>query len=227
MAGDVFASGNPQRSMSQENPVGLVLARGWWIIALAAIAAAVAVGAVSWVQERPFVARSSVVIGQGGGGLRPESADAINALSGTIRDLLRSERVAADVARVQRVPGGADRVLANLRATTSDRSAVVVATYRDRDEALAVRILGEVNRVFLRAVNQRLRLAGSATDARPQPDALTVSVLDPPRSTGRAPRELVGPLAVGLVIGLAAGVLLAAAAAWLRSGLARRRHRRA
>lgn len=194
---------------------GAAFGRAWWLVALAVIIAAVGFGAVAFGQSQPFEARASLIIGQGGGGLRLDSANAVNTLSGTVRDLLRSESVAEDVARVQRVPGGTDQVLGRLSAAVSDESAVVVLNYRDDDEQVAVRVLGEVVRAFLRAVNQRLGLSDATEGASANTDVLTVSVLDSPRSTGRAPHDLVRPAAAGAAVGLVLGLALAALWAWL------------
>lgn len=201
------------------NSFGAAYARAWWLVGLAVITVAVGFGAFALGQPRPFEARASLIVGQGGGGLRPDSANAVNTLSGTVRDLLRSDSVAEDVARAQRVPGGTDHVLDRLSASVSNESAIVVLNYRDDDEQVAVRVLEEVVTVFLRTVNQRLGLSDATPGASPNPDVLTVSLLDSPRSTGRASHELVRPAAAGAAVGLVLGLALAALLA--RSSAAR------
>lgn len=212
------------RSEPREHRVLRALRRSWWIVAWTTLVALAAGVAPILIDQPEYRARTSFIVGQDNVILRPDLGDSINAFTGTVRDLLHSDLVATSVIRERKLGVDPSTFLGRFSVATRDNSAVVVATYTDRNEQGAVDVLETTNDVFLDVVHERFGDTSTGTSGSdPVDQQVSVAVLDPPRAVGR----VTGPQIRAAVLAVLAGVVVGIALAVLREiVMDRRRHRR-
>jgi tyrosine-protein kinase len=194
-------------------------------------AALAAAAAVTFTQPNVYRASATIVVGQGGGLIPPQSGTNVQPLTQTMASLLKDYSVASKTIRGLHLNMTPEDLLKNLNVSTTPDNAVLHVSYDSKSPSEALRILNRVGVVFARSAKQI---------GRPTPTTPAAPTTTPGTSTGgtgvtatfirrsaHASSTPVSPrpvqtLVFAGVIGLALGIVLAL----LRDALDERIHRR-
>ena len=192
-----------------------VLRRQWWVIVLTTVVALAV--AVFYVQSSTpvYSASSKVVVGQGESLFNPALSVDDTAVTSTISSLLESNVVAETAIKQLGLHTTPTALLSNLGVSAQPTGAVIDVSYDDTDQARAVKVLGTLGTVFTNLVNTELasksktsssQTAVGGTIAQP----VSAVVFDPAHpDPGQVSPHKVRTLAIALVLGLVAGLILA------------------
>jgi capsular polysaccharide biosynthesis protein/Mrp family chromosome partitioning ATPase len=186
----------------------MVLRRQWWV---ALVVTAVALAAAILYVERAtpvYSASMKVVVGQGQTLATPSQAVDIQSYTQTITDLLQSQVVARQTIQRLGLNENATTLLASLGVSAGPNTSVIDVTYDDTNQPRAVRILSTLGGIFTSLVNSEL--GSKAQNSAQAAQAISVVVFDPAHADpGRVSPRTTRTLAIALVLGLVAGLLLA------------------
>ncbi|HSC90994.1 MAG TPA: Wzz/FepE/Etk N-terminal domain-containing protein [Gaiellaceae bacterium] len=184
-----------------------VIRRQWWLILLVALLAPTVAAVVSALQETTYRAAMKVVVGQSGGVFQPQFGSAVDPFSTTMRNLLSSDVVAAQVIERQGLDLTSEELLKDLHVSAKPQSSVLEVSYDSPDKQQAVATLAEVGRVFTALVDEKLGGATVTTDAGEVRTPITATVFDPAHLepdpvSPRWVRNIGFAAVLGLVLGL-------------------------
>jgi capsular polysaccharide biosynthesis protein/MinD-like ATPase involved in chromosome partitioning or flagellar assembly len=194
-------------------------------------AALAAAAAVTFTQPNVYRASATIVVGQGGGLIPPQSGTNVQPLTQTMASLLKDYSVASKTIRGLHLNMTPEDLLRNLNVSTTPDNAVLHVSYDSKNPSEALRILNRVGVVFARSAKQIGRptpttpAAPTTTPGTPTADTgVTATFI---RRSAHASATPVSPrpvktLAFAGIIGLALGIVLAL----LRDALDERIHRR-
>lgn len=185
----------------------MVLRRQWWVALVVTIVALAA--AVLYVERATpvYSASMKIVVGQGETLFSPNLAVNVQSYTQTITDLLESQVVARQTIQQLGLNENPTTLLGELGVSAGPNTSVIDVTYDDTNQARAVHILSTLGGIFTGLVNTALAdKAKSGTSSQP----VSVVVFDPAHADpGRVSPRTTRTLAIALVLGLVAGLLLA------------------
>lgn len=198
-------------SMSEQPPlrhyVELLRRRAWLIASFVALALGAAALATA-VQTPVYRASMGMVVGQGGGLVRPEFGGTVEPFTRTLSNLLRTNVIAERVVANLDLDISPDELLADIRVQSKPESSVLDVSYDSTDRETAVAVVTEIGTVFTAEVEDKL--GPGQTDRGSGTPGITARVFDPAhlepgRVSPRPVRTLafVGILALVLAIALA------------------------
>jgi capsular exopolysaccharide synthesis family protein len=182
-----------------------VVRRRKWIFLSVLVVVLAAAGVFTVVAQPTYEARTTIVVGEGGGIVQPQNANAIQPFSATMEELLTSSIVASRVIDALRLNMTSEQLLNKVGVSFNPESAALQVSVIDTSRARAKAIAAEIGVVFSRIVTERL---GSATGPTAK-TALTAVVWDPAhllpgRVTPKRTRDLAVAGVLGILLGLVA-----------------------
>jgi tyrosine-protein kinase len=196
-----------------------VVRRRKWIIVGVTAAALLAASLYTVLETPTFEARTTIVVGQGGGIVQPQNANAIQPFSATMQELLTSSIVATKVIGRLGLDLTPEQLLRKVSVSFNPESAALQVSVVDTSARRARRIAASIGSVFSKIVSTRLgRLQPGSTPGTTTP-GLTATIWDPAHVVpGKVSPKPLQNLLVAGVLGIVLGLL----AAFLREYLDRR-----
>ncbi len=185
----------------------MVLRRQWWVALVVTIVALAA--AVFYVERATpvYSASMKIVVGQGETLFSPSLAVNVQSYTQTITDLLQSQVVARQTIQQLGLSENPTALLGELGVSAGPNTSVIDVTFDDTNQARAVRVLSTLGGIFTGLVNTAL--ADRAKNGTTSPP-VSVVVFDPAHADpGRVSPRTTRTLAIAIVLGLVAGLLLA------------------
>ncbi len=181
-----------------------VVRRRKWIFLAVLLVVVCGAGAFTFVQTPTYEARTTIVVGEGGGIVQPQNANAIQPFSATMEELLKSSIVASRVISSLGLRMTSEQLLSKISVSFNPESAALQVGVIDTSRARAKAIAASVGSVFSHVVSARL-----GGDAQGSKTALTAVVWDPAhllpgRVSPKRTRDLVVAGVLGLLLGLVA-----------------------
>ena len=181
-----------------------VVRRRKWIF-LTVLGVVVAAAALyTFVQTPTYEARTTIVVGEGGGIVQPQNANAIQPFSATMEELLKSSIVASRVINSLHLSMTPEQLLSEVSVTFNPESAALQVSVVDTSTTRAKAIAAKIGAIFSQIVSERLDGQGPGTKT-----ALTAVVWDPAhvlpgRVSPKRTRDLVVAGVLGILLGLVA-----------------------
>jgi succinoglycan biosynthesis transport protein ExoP len=198
-----------------ESGVGLrqyleVIRRRKWIVLAVTVLAFAAAAAFTALQAPKYEARTTIVVGQGGGIVQPQNANAIQPFSATMQELLKSSIVARTVIGSLHLALTPEQLLRKVSVSFNPESAALQVGVVDTSPARAEAIARKIGGAFSRIVALRLGKGQPAAPGVPATPGLTAVVWDPAHLVpGKVSPKPVENLVIAVVLGLVLGLLAA------------------
>jgi capsular exopolysaccharide synthesis family protein len=188
--------------------VAVLWRRKWLVLFVVAIAVGVS-AAVTLSQPSVYKAETTIVVGQAGGLVQPQNANAIQPFSATMKELLTSTVVASRVIQNLGLNQRPQGLLGQISVSINPQSAALDVSVLDHSAVRARRIAHNLGIVFSRLVSQRFGRASETAPGIPaQP--LTATIWDPAHVVpGRVSPKPVRNILIGGILGVILGVLAA------------------
>lgn len=189
-----------------------VIWRRKWTVVLVTALAIGAAAAFTFTQQSKYAAETTIVVGQAGGLVQPQNANAIQPFSATMTELIKSTVVADAVVRQLNLPFSAQSLLNRVSVSFNPESAALKVSVIDSNPSRARAIARQISIVFADLVKSRFGTAKATTSQSSANPPLTAAVWDPahivPGKVQPKPKQnLIIASLLGLVLGLLAAFL--------------------
>src|ERR1035437_743370 len=200
---------------SSETGVGLrtyldVIWRRKWTVVLVTALAIGAAAAFTFTQQSKYAAETTIVVGQAGGLVQPQNANAIQPFSATMTELIKSTVVADAVTRQLKLSLSPQSLLSRISVSFNPESAALKVSVIDHDPSQARAIARQIGIVFSDLVTSRFgptKTTKSQSSANPP---LTATVWDPAHVVpGKVQPKPKQNLIIAALLGLSLGLLAA------------------
>ena len=189
-----------------------VIWRRKWTVVLVTALAIGAAAAFTFTQQSKYAAETTIVVGQAGGLVQPQNANAIQPFSATMTELIKSTVVADAVARQLNLSLSPQSLLSRTSVSFNPESAALKVTVIDHDPSQARAIARQIGIVFSDLVKSRFGTKKATKTQNSANPPLTATVWDPahvvPGKVQPKPKQnLIIASLLGLVLGLLAAFL--------------------
>ena len=187
-----------------------VVSRRRWIVVGVFVLALVAAILFTLRQPSEYKAQTTIVVGQSGGLVQPQNANAIQPFSATMQELIKSSVVARGVISALRLDTTPEQLLSRIGVSFNPESAALKVSVVDRSPAAAKAIVGKIGGVFSNLVTERFGKGTPASANTPATPPLTATVWDPAHVIpGKVQPNPGQNLIIAGVLGLFLGLLAA------------------
>lgn len=194
-----------------------ILRRQWWVPLVVTLVALLAATAYLIRATPEYSASMKIVVGQGRTLFGVDASGAFQPFTQTMIDLLRSDVVARQTIEQRRLNQTPQQLLEHLSVTTNPDTSVLQVRFVAHDRLDAARTLSALGSIFVERINQNLAGQGGTATAN-RANAVSATVFDPAHADpDRVSPHVKRTLALALLLGLVAGVLIA----FLRDALSR------
>lgn len=208
---DIRVNDSAEVGIGLRTYLDVIRRRKWTVILVTALAIGAAAG-FTFTQESKYAAETTIVVGQAGGLVQPQNANAIQPFSATMTELIKSTVVADAVVRQLDLPLSSQSLLSRISVSFNPESAALKVSVVDHDPSQARAIARQVGIVFSDLVKSRFGTTEATTNQSSANPPLTAAVWDPahvvPGKVQPKPKQnLIIASLLGLVLGLLAAFL--------------------
>lgn len=183
------------------------------LILACTVLAALSAGVGSLLQSPSYTSSVDIVVGKGASFFSPAEAGAVQPFTATMRDLLHSETVAANVAARLRDGTTPQELLRHYSISTNPTTALLHVTVTSGSSTRAIRIAALLGEIFPALVERRFRSESGATSRESK--STTVSAVVWNAGSFRS-EERPSPLLTNILLGMLVGFILGVAIAIFR-----------
>ena len=200
---------------SEEGSIGLrqylnVIWRRKWTLLLVTALVVGAAAAFTYQQRSEYAAEVTIVVGQAGGLVQPQNANAIQPFSATMTELIKSTVVASAVTRQLQLKLSADQLLSKVSVSFNPESAALKVRVVDHVPSQARAIAQQIGVSFSGLVEDRFGSAAQSKSGSSANPPLTATIWDPAHVVpGRVQPKPAQNLIIASMLGLVLGLLAA------------------
>lgn len=200
---------------SEEGSIGLrqylnVIWRRKWTLLLVTALVVGAAAAFTYQQRSEYAAEVTIVVGQAGGLVQPQNANAIQPFSATMTELIKSTVVASAVTRQLQLKLSADQLLSKVSVSFNPESAALKVRVVNHVPSQARAIAQQIGVSFSGLVEDRFGSAAQSKSGSSANPPLTATIWDPAHVVpGRVQPKPAQNLIIASMLGLVLGLLAA------------------